>query len=68
MQNSIKKSIYEDLTDFVDISTNNLSKIEDIIYYIANAGTSDLSVYAISKKITLSPQVTEIYINFLSQI
>lgn len=68
MQNSIKKSIYEDLTDFVDISTNNLSKIEDIIYYIANTGTSDLSIYAISKKISLSSQVTEIYLNFLSQI
>jgi hypothetical protein len=35
LENSIKKSIYEDLGDFIDISTNNLSKIEDIIYYIA---------------------------------
>ncbi len=68
LENSIKKSIYEDLSDSIDISTNNLSKLEDIIYFIANAWTSDLSIYAISKKVSLSPQVTEIYINFLKEI
>lgn len=68
LQNSIKKSIFEDLSEFVDISTSNLSKIEDILYYIAWAWTSDLSVYAISKKVNLSPQTIEIYLNFLSSI
>ena len=68
MENSIKKSIYEDLSDFVDIKTMNLSKLEDIIYYIANAWTSDISIHSISKKISLSPQVTEIYLNFLDSI
>lgn len=68
LQNSIKKSIFEDLSEFVDISTTNLSKIEDILYYIALAWTSDLSVYAISKKVNLSPQTIEIYLNFLSSI
>lgn len=68
MQNALKKSIYEDLSDFVDIKTNNLSKVEDIIYYIANAWTSDLSTHSISKKILLSPQTVDIYLDFLKNI
>lgn len=68
MENALKKSIYEDLSDFVDISTHNLSKIEDIIYYISNAGTSDISIHSISKNILLSPQTTEIYMEFLKNI
>ena len=68
MENALKKSIFEDLSDFVDISTNNLSKIEDIMFYIANAGTSDLSIHAISKNVLLSPQTVEIYMDFLKSI
>lgn len=68
MENALKKSIYEDLSDFVDISTHNLSKIEDIIFYIANTGTSDLSIHSISKNVLLSSQTTEIYMEFLKDI
>lgn len=68
IENSLKKSIYEDLSDFIDISTNNLSKIEDIIYYISNAWTSDLSINSISKNVLLSPQTVQIYLEFLKNI
>ncbi len=68
LENSIKKSIFEDLSEFVDISTTNLSKIEDIVFYLANSGTSEISIHAISKKVNLSPQTIEIYLNFLSSI
>jgi uncharacterized protein len=68
MENALKKSLYEDLSSAVDISTHNLSKTADILAYIANTGTSEISIHAISKSVLLSTQTTEIYITFLEDI
>ncbi|MBT3727433.1 hypothetical protein HOG21_07435 [bacterium] len=68
MENSIKKSIYEDLSDFVDIMTSNLKKVEDILFFIANTSTTEITINSLSKKVGLSIHTCEIYINFLDNL
>jgi predicted AAA+ superfamily ATPase len=68
LDNAIKKSVFQDLPKFVDISTHNLSKVQELIYFLAEAGTSDISLNSLSKKINLSVKTTDIYISFLHKI
>jgi uncharacterized protein len=68
LENSIKKSIYEDLSDFVDIMTSNLKKVEDILFFIANTSTTEITINSLSKKVGLSIHTCEIYINFLDNL
>lgn len=67
LQNSIKKSVFQDLPRFVDISTNNLSKVRELIYFLSETGTSDTSVNSLAKKILTSAPTTDVYINFLQR-
>lgn len=67
LQNSLKKSVFQDISKFVDISSNNLNKVRELIFFIAQAGTSDISVHWLAKKIMISDPTTDIYINFLAR-
>lgn len=68
LQNSIKKSVFQDLSRFVDISSNNLNKVRELIFFVAQAGTSDISIHWLSKKISTSSPTTDIYMGFLSKV
>jgi uncharacterized protein len=67
LQNSIKKSVFQDLSKFIDISSNNLNKVRELIFFIAQAGTSDVSIHWLSKKIMVSSPTTDIYMWFLTK-
>ena len=68
LENSVKKSIYEDLSQTIDISTENLSKFEKILYFMAHTATSELSLNSLSKQVWLTVKTMWLYINFLSEL
>lgn len=68
LDNSIKKSIYEDLSQVVDISTENLKNIEKLLFFLANTATSECSYNNLSKKVDLSVKTIAIYIEFLEDL
>ena len=68
LQNSIRKSIYEDLIKFIDIHTTNISKIEDLLSFIASSASSDITINSLSKKIWLNNITVEWYLNYLEKL
>lgn len=68
LENSLKKSIYEDLSQIVDISSDNLSKLEKLLYFIANTSTSELSQNSLSKNILITVKTIWIYLWFLENL
>jgi len=65
LENSIKKSIYNDLAELIKVSTENLRKMEEILLFFANTVQDKITIGAISKKINIHPTTVENYINFL---
>lgn len=68
LQNSIKKSIYEDLVKFVDINSSNISKIEKLLWFIASSWSSEITVNWLSKKIWLNHITTNWYLDYLEKL
>ncbi len=68
LQNSIKKSIYEDLVKFIDISSINISKIEDLLIFISSSVSSEISINSLSNKIGLNNITVSWYLDFLEKL
>ncbi len=68
LQNSIKKSIYEDLVKFVDINSNNISKIENLLGFVASSASSEITVNSLSKKVWLNHITTSLYLEYLEKL
>ena len=68
LSNSLKKSIYEDLSQSIDISSLNLSILEKMLSFIANNWTSQISLNTLSNKVLVSPNTILEYLNFLEKI
>ena len=66
--NSIKKSIYEDLPQIANLDTKNLSKLEKLLFYIANMWASSISINSLSKKIQLDNKIIKLYLEYLEQL
>ncbi len=68
LQNSIKKSIYEDLVKFIDIHTTNISKIEDLVVLIASSSSSEITINSLSNKLWLNHITVSQYLEFLEKL
>ncbi len=68
LQNSIRKSIYEDLVKFVDIHTTNISKIEDLLIFIASSASSEITINSLANKTGLSNITVEWYLKYLEKL
>lgn len=68
LQNSIRKSIYEDLVKFVDINSSNISKIEKLLGFIASSWSSEMTVNWLSKKVWLNHITTTWYLDYLEKL
>jgi len=68
LENSIKKSIREDLTKFIDIHTTRISKIEDLLFFISSSLTSELTINSLSKKVWLNNVTVEKYVEYLEKL
>jgi hypothetical protein len=68
LQNSIKKSIYEDLVKFIDIHTTNISKIEDLLWLIASSASSEITINSLSNKILLNNITVAQYLEYLEKL
>ena len=66
--NTLKKSIYEDIPQIAVLDAKNLSKLEKMIFYIANMGASEISINSLSKKINLDNKITKLYIEYLEKL
>ncbi len=66
--NSLRKSIYEDLPQVVDIHTSNLKNLEKLILYLANLWTSEISVNRMAKKIWINYNTCLNYLKFLEDL
>lgn len=53
LENSLKKSIYEDLPHTANIESKNLNKIEKLLFFIANMWASEISTGSLAKKYEL---------------
>jgi len=68
LQNSIRKSIYEDLVRFIDIHTTNISKIEDLLALVASSASSEITINSLSNKIWLNNITVEGYLKYLEKL
>lgn len=68
LQNSIRKSIYEDLVKFIDIHTTNISKIENLLALIASSASSDITINSLSNKIWLNNVTVAQYLDYLEKL
>lgn len=68
LQNSVKKSLYQDMTTFIDIGTENLKKFESVLFFIANSTPSEINANALAHKIGITNKTMEIYIEYLSKL
>lgn len=68
LQNSIRKSIYEDLVKFIDIHTTNIPKIEDLLALIASSASSKITINSLSNKIWLNNVTVAQYLEYLEKL
>ncbi len=66
--NSLKKSIYEDIPQIAKLDAKNLNKLANILVYICNMGSSNISINAISNKIWLDNKIIKLYLEYLELI
>ena len=68
LNNSLRKSIHEDIPHIAHINTSNLAKIENILVYISNMWASQININTLSKKVWLDNKTTKIYIEYLERL
>ena len=68
LENSIKKSIYEDLSQFIDIHTTNLSKLEKLLLFLTSSASSEISINLLSKKLQINHKTCEKYLEYLEKL
>jgi len=68
LENSLKKSIYEDIPQITSIDSKNLSKIEKLLFFITNMWPSEISINNLSKKVNLDSKTTKYYIEILERL
>ena len=68
LENSIRKSIYEDLSQFVDLHTTNLSKLEKMLLFLTSSASSEVSINLLSKKLQINHKTCEKYLEYLEKL
>ena len=68
LENSIRKSIYEDLSQFVDLHTTNLSKLEKMLLFLTSSASSEISINLLSKKLQINHKTCEKYLEYLEKL
>ena len=66
--NSIRKSIYEDLSHFVDIQSSNLAKLEKILLYLVSLWVSQVSINSLAKKVWINNKTCQLYLDYLEKL
>ena len=68
IENIINKIIYEDISNFYQLKTQNLHIFKEIIYFIINSNPWLFSYSSLWKFLNISSDTLKIYINILSEI
>jgi hypothetical protein len=66
--NIINKIIYEDISSFYNLKTENINYFFEILKFIANSSPSDINYSNIAKLLHTTPDTVKFYINILSEI
>lgn len=68
LENSIKKSIYEDFLNLNHKNIENINKLEDIIVFLSNSVSSKVSINNISKNMWLNVRTIDNYLKYLENL
>ncbi|PJA48180.1 MAG: hypothetical protein CO170_03545 [candidate division SR1 bacterium CG_4_9_14_3_um_filter_40_9] len=68
LQNSIKKIIFQDIPNFINIETNTLLKLQDILYFISQIPPSNLNYSSLARKTGIDPKQIAVFLEILSDI
>ncbi len=66
--NILNKIIYEDITNFYNLKTENIYYFFEILKFIANSSPSDVNYLSIAKNLSTTPDTIKSYINILNEI
>lgn len=66
--NIINKIIYEDITNFYKLKTENIYYFFEILKFISNSSPSDINYSSIAKTLMTTPDTVKTYVNILSEI
>jgi len=68
LDNSIRKVIFEDITNFISIWTENLNKLVDLLFFLCNGWwTSSITTWWLAKKLNINFKTAENYVDFLER-
>lgn len=68
LENSIKKSIYEDFLNINEKYIENINKFENILVFLSNSVISEISMNKIWQKVWLNTRTSESYLNYLQKL
>lgn len=68
LENIINKIIYEDISNFYNLKTENLIYFKEILYFIINSEPWLFSANSLSKSLKISSDSVNNYINILNEI
>ncbi|MDQ7022786.1 MAG: AAA family ATPase [Candidatus Gracilibacteria bacterium] len=68
LENIINKIIYEDISNFYNLKTENLIYFKEILYFIINSEPGLFSANSLSKSLKISNDSVNNYINILNEI
>jgi len=68
LDNIINKIIYEDISSFYKLKTQNLHVFKEIIYFIINSEPWFFNYNSLSKFLSISSETLKVYINILEEI
>jgi len=68
VENVINKLIYEDISNYYNIQSQNISIFFKILKFIANSWPSNLNYSSIAKQINTTPDTIKYYIEILQEI
>ena len=68
VDNIINKIVYEDISSFYKLKTQNLHVFKEIIYFIINSEPWLFNYNSLSKFLSISSETLKVYINILEEI
>lgn len=68
LSNTLNKSIYEDISSFYKLKTENIYYFFEILRFIANSRPSDVNYLNISRLLSTTPDTIKSYIQILKEI
>lgn len=68
LENSLKKSVYQDLPQFADVASDNLPRLEKALYFLAHAATGEMTAAGLAAKVGVTPRTADVWLDLLSRL